>query len=583
VVEQDGCPFCCEFSCQLTPTPTPELDPQGRRIFRHASGTFLLVAEAGPGTSGRQPGSEGVFSGSSFQPITDPSGRPSFQALVSADLGDGSIKIDCPLGGVKGYPNALDFPAGPEITATLIDMACRFEMISSTGGACTRDTFGSFAFISSSATRQYCFQIPPPSEFPIGDTIFAVQFRDTNGNLGPKREIVVRVSGQPNTPTATPTWTRTPAPPTPTWTRTPTRTSTATWTRPPTSTPTVPTPTRTRTSTVTPTGPTLTATATATRTPATASIAGRARYYSADRAVPDAMLQLSGIALQNSPTASNGTYQFANLVSGNAMVEPRKIGDFGLQNAITALDASWILQVVAGIRTFDANQRLACDVTGNGTISALDATRVLQRQVGLLARLPVADQCNSDWLFKPSPGAAVNQRVIDPSLSTGTCQRGAIALEPLVGSATQQDFLGMLFGDCTGNWQPSSSGTALRAQAPGPHTLRVRSARPAGSAGGLRLPMAVKGADPYYSLDITITYDSTRLTPSAVRKLRAAGDALVVSNLTAPGVVRIAVANAATMPSGISIIAVDFEGQGTAADLRVARAMVDDLPAPLSD
>src|SRR6185503_16190488 len=135
------------------------------------------------------------------------------------------------------------------------------------------------------------------------------------------------------------------------------------------------------------------------------------------------------------------------------------------------------------------------------------------------------------------------------------------AFEPLVGNATQQDFLGILFGDCTGNWQPAAPPSpAFRALAPAPHTLRVRSARPAGSDGGLRLPMAVKGEDPYYSLDVTIAYDSEHLRPIEVRKLRAAGDALVISNLTGPGVVRIAVASAATMPSGISIIAVDFEG-----------------------
>ena len=59
-VRSDGCPGCCEFICQGTPTPAPELDPQGREIYRYPSGQFLLVVEAGPGTSLRQPANDGV-------------------------------------------------------------------------------------------------------------------------------------------------------------------------------------------------------------------------------------------------------------------------------------------------------------------------------------------------------------------------------------------------------------------------------------------------------------------------------------------------------------------------------------------
>jgi hypothetical protein len=73
------------------------------------------------------------------------------------------------------------------------------------------------------------------------------------------------------------------------------------------------------------------------------------------------------------------------------------------------------------------------------------------------------------------------------------------------------------------------------------------------------------------------------LTPSSVRKLRAAGDALAVFNLARPGVVRIAVASAMPMPSGQSIVAVDFLGTAPSDAVRVTRAMVDDLPALVSD
>jgi hypothetical protein len=534
VVNPDGCSGCCEFDCQLTPTPTPQTDAQGRPVFVRSSGSsFLLVAEAGPGTSGRQPGSEGVYSAGAIQPIVDPSGRPSIQLIPSRDLGNGSTQVDCrgiKIGGVKGFPNGLTMPAGSDITTGLIDMACRFELVS-TAAACTRDRFGNFAFLNPVTTRQFCYQLSAAAELPIGDTIFSLQFRDTSGNLGPRKEIVVRVNPSLNPPPFTSTPTRTPTP---------------------------------------------------TATPVQASVGGRIRYYSADRPVPGATVQITGVASLALTTSTTGTYQSPNMVSGNVLLEPKKTGA-STSGAISALDASWVLQAVAGTRTFDANQRLACDVTGNGTLSALDATRILQRLVGLPVTFGAADQCGSDWLFKPNPGPSANQRLIQPLLSTGTCRHGGIALEPMVGGVSQQDFLGLLIGDCTGNWQPPASGAAFAATAPGPHTLRVRSARPASGEGGLRLPLAVKGDDPYYSLDITIAYDLEHLAPLEVRKLRAAGDALIVSNLAGPGLVRIAVASAYTMPSGISIIAVDFDGSGTAADLHVVRAMVDDLPAPVVD
>lgn len=321
---------------------------------------------------------------------------------------------------------------------------------------------------------------------------------------------------------------------------------------------------------------------TPTPTSAIDNVGGRIRYFSADRPVPGASVQLNIGALRTTTTDSVGEYGFANVPSGNAVIEPRKVGDFGMPVAITALDASWVLQSISGTRTFDESQRLAADVTGDGTISVLDATRILQRQVGSLPRFAVATRCNSDWVFRPQPDPVPNQRLIQPLISTGMCRRGAIAVEPLVGAALDQNFLGILFGDPTGNWQPPVL-PGLRRLAVSPHRLRVRAARPAGMGGTLRLPLAIKGTEPYYSLDVTVVYDSDQLTPVSVKKLRAAGGALAVFNLARPGVVRIAVASASPMPFGLSVVALDFQGSAPSDAVRVTRAMVDDLPAEIVD
>ncbi|MEO8604315.1 MAG: dockerin type I repeat-containing protein [bacterium] len=597
-VGQDGCPFCCEFSCQSLATPTPEIDGQGRRVFRRVGGRFLLVVEAGPGTSLRQPGSEGVISGGDALPITHTSNRPSLQVQASRNLGNGSLAVDCfanpVIGGVKGFA-AVDFAAGSDVTTGLTDMACRFELATGTTLACTRDRFGNFSFLGSGTSRQFCFQVKNADVFPLGDTVVAAQVRDTSGNLGPKLEFVVRVEAEAptRTPTFTPTPPRTSTPtlsrtvtPTRTPTRTPTltRTMTPTFTRtatpPPTPTRTLtgtrtPTPTQTRTPTQTPTRTstatrTGTATATATRTPTpnVGSVAGLVRYYVADRPVPSVNLRFTGGVSQSVNSAGTGAYVLSNIPPSFVTVEPYKTGDFG--NGVSALDASYVLQSIAGTRTFTARQRLACDVTGNGTLSTLDAARILQQQVGLLARFAAADQCDSDWLFDPIPSGTA--RGITPLLSTGSCRRGAIAYEPLSGDATQQDFAAMLFGDCTGNWTPPSSAAALRATAYSPRLVRLRVPRNAQN-GLLRVPLLIAAGEPYNALDLTVAYSGEGLRPVAVRKMRGAEGALMVSNLEEPGLLRVALASAqAIAPGGLLVI--DFTVVDDP-DIRLVRATVE--------
>src|SRR5262249_24834153 len=147
-------------------------------------------------------------------------------------------------------------------------------------------------------------------------------------------------------------------------------------------------------------------------------------------------------------------------------------GDAGL--GISALDASFILQFLVGLHDLTPDQQLACDTSGNGTLSALDAAFILQFLVSLIPNLPVTQSCGSDWTFIPVPNAAPNQVLTQPALAVGNCQGGSIAFEPLVGNATNQDFLALLFGDCSGNWQPPAG---VGAAALAPRSLRAPTLR----------------------------------------------------------------------------------------------------------
>jgi glucose/arabinose dehydrogenase len=181
------------------------------------------------------------------------------------------------------------------------------------------------------------------------------------------------------------------------------------------------------------------------------SIRGRATYYVEDRPVPAADVRLSDGGVEVDATDGNGSFAFPSISGGAHTLEPEKTGD--LNDAVSSLDAARVLQAVVGLMAFDAMQELACDVTGNGSISSLDAARIRQFVVGIITRLPVAETCSSDWAFVPVPAAAPGQSLVQPAPSSGNCQRGAIAYDSVAGALTEQDFSAVLFGDCTGNWE----------------------------------------------------------------------------------------------------------------------------------
>jgi glucose/arabinose dehydrogenase len=180
------------------------------------------------------------------------------------------------------------------------------------------------------------------------------------------------------------------------------------------------------------------------------SIHGRIGYYVNERPVAGADVQLSNGGVDIDQSDASGDFSFVGLSSGAHTLEPKKTGDF--DDAVSSLDAARVQQVVVGITSFDVMQHLACDVTGNGTISSLDAARIRQFAVGAITRLPVAEACDSDWAFVPDPAPVSGQSPVQPVPSQGDCQPGRIDYSAIGGEIRGQDFVAVLFGDCTGNW-----------------------------------------------------------------------------------------------------------------------------------
>jgi len=174
-------------------------------------------------------------------------------------------------------------------------------------------------------------------------------------------------------------------------------------------------------------------------------------YYVDNRPVPHVVLALIGQTPATAMTDASGAFGFAPVAPGVQTLQPTKQGEF--DTGVTALDASYVLEYVAGLRSFDINQVLAADVTGDGSVSALDATRILQFSAGLITQFAVANACGSDWVFRPAPVMVPGQTLIQPQINAGTCLKGAIAYDAtFTPPASGQDFVAILFGDTTGNW-----------------------------------------------------------------------------------------------------------------------------------
>ncbi|MFN8642401.1 MAG: metallophosphoesterase [Candidatus Binatia bacterium] len=289
---------------------------------------------------------------------------------------------------------------------------------------------------------------------------------------------------------------------------------------------------------------------------ATHAASGAIAYYHGGEPVP-------GVALSGAEQ-SHGDGAFSIAVPHGAPLGLLPARRGGVGNAVSALDAAWVLQVVAGLRSFDAMQRRACDTSGNGALSALDATHILRRAVDDDVQLPIATQCGSDFLFQPAVVGPIAGRSQAHQASGGACQPGAIELEPVVAATAGLDFTAAAFGDCTGNW---SAAPALRRQV-GAAAVRVGRLRRHGRA--WRLPVSVSGVG--FSA-VALALD---LAPGqSLRAARALGAHAALVAIGRSGR-RVAIAS----PQPLRRLHLELRGDGppSASPVRLAASQVDESP-----
>jgi hypothetical protein len=296
--------------------------------------------------------------------------------------------------------------------------------------------------------------------------------------------------------------------------------------------------------------------------------------------VPNVVVHPSGGG-NNATTASSGLYVLLNLAGNQTIAPLGKTGDF--TDAISSTDASQVAMASVGsIPPLSVNQKLAGDVTGNGTLSALDASNIARFAVGLVTQFPVATTTAppSDWKF------------LKCSTNPLACGDPVYAFTPLGGNETAVDFYAILYGDVTGNWTAPGSGfAASRAAIPSEENdalLRDRALveqlkrmgappvierRPGMAAAELslsgwkqlragerrQLTVDLRNADGILGLDLVLRYDASRL---AIVGVQAAGigSALSVARADQRGTQRIAAYGYAALSGSGSILTITVEG-----------------------
>jgi choice-of-anchor B domain-containing protein len=316
--------------------------------------------------------------------------------------------------------------------------------------------------------------------------------------------------------------------------------------------------------------PTPTATASSTY-----DVSGHVRYHGSGLAVSGAAVYLQGPTPGMVQTDSSGQFLLGDLDGGTWGVRPQKTGDVG--NAVSAADAVFALQAAVHMFTPDAALQMACDVSGDGRISPTDALLILRYKVGLITAFPVTSACASDWAFMPEPAPATNQQVATPAVAANSCQPGGIDWTPLSGSAADQDFSAVLFGDCSGNWTPStgSSVPGRPENGSGRGSVRVGAALRTTRSSTLRVPVYVQAAAPFHSIDLQLSYDATRLRWLRMRGVRQARGALAAVNQRVPGLIAISLASLDPLRSG-AVLVLEFRGRAgvVGAPVHVASALV---------
>lgn len=160
------------------------------------------------------------------------------------------------------------------------------------------------------------------------------------------------------------------------------------------------------------------------------TISGNINYVNAPVTTPVPNTALNAVGSVNVSTNSDsaGNYNLGGMGSGAYTVTPSKTAQpIASSNGISNTDATRISQHLVGMITLNANQQMAADVSGNGTVSNLDASYIGQWSTG-----------------NPNPGSTGTWKFLPATRNYANVNT----------PQTGQDYDAILMGEVTGNWNP---------------------------------------------------------------------------------------------------------------------------------
>lgn len=244
------------------------------------------------------------------------------------------------------------------------------------------------------------------------------------------------------------------------------------------------------------------------------AVSGHVQYWNASRPLVNTTLTLQGSQTFSTSSQVNGTFVITDVLGASYLLSAEKMED---DQRITAYDAALVLRHVSGVAPLQGYALQAADVNTQGGPSALDASLILQRAVGLV-ELPFSG-APAAWIFDPA----------------------SRSYTPLASNQGNQDFTGVLLGDVSGNWGVSAATSSVTAAGMLSDQVMIES----GGVDASRHFTTFVKLNPVTGLiasDLDIRYDPQSVIVTAVTVHKPQEDWIILSNQSQPGLVRLALA-----------------------------------------
>ena len=265
------------------------------------------------------------------------------------------------------------------------------------------------------------------------------------------------------------------------------------------------------------------------------AISGIVSYYDSQQPVNGVELQIFSTTTERTTTNFNGEYLFSDLQSGGRYCIWPKHGEplpFG-QRVISSFDAALISRHIIRFLPFSPGDSVAADVSGDGTISAYDASLILQYIVCTECdeSFPLS-QLIGTWYFEPQHRCFENLTYNETS-----------------------DYNAVVYGDVSQNWPGSVFAKPV-------NDVGIQIGQPKVTPQfnkTFKLPIGINNPRGIIAADLTIAYDSEELNAVCASTTSRTSDWEIAYHSFKNGTMKIAMAGYQEPKSSGPIVEIEFE------------------------